>query len=1173
MTINSSSTTIRVCVVDDNPLIAAQLKDDVYIDDIFIQNYLDGKSLEIKTFESGEPFIEAIENGELDSEIDLYIIDQNLGGKAVKEATSGEKGDIFTSKILDGTDIIERLAMQGIQKPIILYSGEKLSKEELLVVAKKENCTYIAKSDTRPATLAHHIIRMFNSGERHRKVVLYSKIFDTVEEELVLIDPRTCKIVYWNRYVNNKFSDEYIEKNERLCYKVFHDEHKKCDKCPLDRVPDDGKPYKSSVNDKPKPQIPEKGGRIYIKETLYKMDRPIDVHGEIYEGLILSVVDDVTLQHHYDGIKNQMRAETRTLEVIKILFEGIQTLYAAKDKKIRCRFYTLNEELRLIERLEQLGEHIPVLDPAGEDLTRCLSLPEDDWLLTNNDHFKRGYRLYTKQDEHPRSGVLTDIRYPSITYILNNYPTGIDTYQEPIGIVVVDCEKEGDVAHEEEVEYARGLVEVAANRIVKLRDDHRSELKISIMDLTERFQTMDKYIDCVTKAIAKNLKTEMTTFFLYDHETNRAVKRINYYCTGEKGEAKHEDECTGAEGGAEDAYIYELESKHQEHYPLSEKDGEANNTGTILLRSEALICNGINRKDMDGRRREGCEGSLFDEKDEHAKYYINHILKHGAIKNALYVPIRTKFENRRIGIIRCINKLSHDRDRVLERGFRNDEIEVLEKLSYVLAKVLSSAMFEEQLNKATSIVQYFLRPDLQSKLEKTLFLILSGITCGKGLGYNRAILFLDDKSYKNTGSKFSKIRANGPVNEEEKELIWKDKVWGDCADETINQFFDTLSDCYGNKDKIKEFYRNDELSVDQKFDMFTSAKFQSKCEEIDKIEDSILFPPVDELARRFYAVKETSNGPSKYYRYEDGKSIEVSNEELEGDPILKHFAPEMKEVSYPLATVKLMKGKKVFGLLYVDIRFNPELKISSKDLQLLSLFANLIGQVIEIHQTFDYTGASINSLISTVEHDINFAMSNDKIQVDKLRECLNNLRSTLALHQSADWVAEKVNVYTLLNDALKFFHIKLEGWEQIIKGPHDVWITAHEQTLLLVFDQLINNMIKHGIEDEPHEIRIETDREEDEFEVRISFASYNKKPITWELLENGEKGDTEESTAAPRTLKGLSDIVFAGLTFLNWRIDDSDFKMILESHKDGELSKNIIVLKITEKIMEVECAH
>ena len=212
---------------------------------------------------------------------------------------------------------------------------------------------------------------------------------------------------------------------------------------------------------------------------------------------------------------------------------------------------------------------------------------------------------------------------------------------------------------------------------------------------------------------------------------------------------------------------------------------------------------------------------------------------------------------------------------------------------------------KKELEKAKSELNIFyeisnaMRTTL--KLEEILYIILTGVTCHHGLGFNRAALFLVDEDKKIIEGKM----GIGPDTGEEAAKIW----------EEIERKKLTLEDLIENF-KTKRFRKSKwhNLICSIKLELSKSAGL---------IYEAIL----------------------------DKMPLHVRKEVLKNyasDPLVKVFNTE------EFVIVPLLAKDKVIGVLYAD-NFITQHPISLDQIKMLNMFANQAGLAIENSKLYEST--------------------------------------------------------------------------------------------------------------------------------------------------------------------------------------------------------------------------
>src|SRR3990167_5253151 len=280
------------------------------------------------------------------------------------------------------------------------------------------------------------------------------------------------------------------------------------------------------------------------------------------------------------------------------------------------------------------------------------------------------------------------------------------------------------------------------------------------------------------------------------------------------------------------------------------------------------------------------------------------------IKNLIGVPLMVK--DRLIGTIEIANKVSAPKfsssDLMFLSTFAGQAAIAIENANlYEKAKQLA----EENLKKATELsILHEISSTLATTLDldRLLHIILTGVTIGGGLGFNRAILFLLDEK-----EDFLKgVLGVGPDSGEEAQRMWNKQPSSGSLRERI------LSD--------------DDMSI-------------HKHSKINKLATSLRVP--------------INGGTSVLARTVLDKRGYIISDALNDPRTLPSLRDTIKTESF--ATAPLIAKGKVIGVIFVDNHFTRK-PITEDDMRFLMMFANQVGLAIEnamIYSNLEVTNKSL----------------------------------------------------------------------------------------------------------------------------------------------------------------------------------------------------------------------
>jgi len=188
-------------------------------------------------------------------------------------------------------------------------------------------------------------------------------------------------------------------------------------------------------------------------------------------------------------------------------------------------------------------------------------------------------------------------------------------------------------------------------------------------------------------------------------------------------------------------------------------------------------------------------------------------------------------------------------------------------------------------------------------LPEVLYVILSAVTSREGLGFNRAMLFLVNKSR----SALEGVMAIGSTNAEEAYAIWK---------------------------KIEE----EKLSLDKIVDMF------------HRIDSHVTKAPLNNIVKKIRLPLNEASGILAMC------TLEGMNFEITSKPTRKKISdPILDKLHVDLFTAVPLKGKReTLGALLVDNMVTKK-PITKNDIRVLTMFANQAGLAIENAHLYETT--------------------------------------------------------------------------------------------------------------------------------------------------------------------------------------------------------------------------
>jgi len=280
------------------------------------------------------------------------------------------------------------------------------------------------------------------------------------------------------------------------------------------------------------------------------------------------------------------------------------------------------------------------------------------------------------------------------------------------------------------------------------------------------------------------------------------------------------------------------------------------------------------------------------------------------MKNLIGVPLLVK--DRLIGTIEIANKISGP-------GFSSSNLMFLSTFAGHAAVAIENARLYEQTKRLAEenikrVTELSILHEISStlgttlELDKLLHIILTGVTIGGGLGFNRAVLFLHDERE----NVLRGVLGIGPDSGEEANRIWSSQPASGSLRDRI------LSD--------------DDMAI-------------HKASNINKLATSLVVP-----------VEGGTSVLARTVLDKQGYIIENANDDPRVLPALRDI---IKTESF--ATAPLMAKGKVIGAIFVDNLFTKR-PITEDDMRFLMMFANQAGLTIEnalIYSNLEETNKSL----------------------------------------------------------------------------------------------------------------------------------------------------------------------------------------------------------------------
>jgi len=194
------------------------------------------------------------------------------------------------------------------------------------------------------------------------------------------------------------------------------------------------------------------------------------------------------------------------------------------------------------------------------------------------------------------------------------------------------------------------------------------------------------------------------------------------------------------------------------------------------------------------------------------------------------------------------------------------------------------------------------------KFERILHIILTAITIGDGMGFNRAMLFLTDERR----NRLAGMMGVGPDNAEEAGNIWKNL---EGKRDKLSEILSSISHNYSPKGThLDERVRRVNIPLDKEECILARTVTEQKPFNIDYERDGLTCPEDCELNREVNCIlRSKSKGGIKSYRF---------------------------------ATVPLWGREGTIGVVVVDNLYNGR-PITDDDIQLLTMFTRQAGLAIE----------------------------------------------------------------------------------------------------------------------------------------------------------------------------------------------------------------------------------
>ncbi len=823
-----------------------------------------------------------------DDKISSKIITRNLKNKGASKYpldivmfSSGE--DLFDDKInlptfsvfiidenlgpghMKGKDIIKKLKTDIPNSQTILYTGKEIALEELsdiletgfssFIVAKPIDYTDLI-TKILSAHEAYNLRKQYDISEENRTWI--RSLIDGFPDEVTVMD-RQQKIIFANKAVFDKYPEEIIKKKKH-CYNIFKGQKVKCEMCLCDKVMETKETH-STPYDYYKGNILPDEKEYFIEETVTPI---FDNDGNVE--FLLSVAKDVTTRVIIRDIENKIKFIEEEEELIEYFFTKITEIGIE-----RIRYYKINHDLNILERVKTYGKH--------EDLNNILELKDRDWIFDKeSDYFTKGYRVFTRNNPGAIGDIGNDFRENTIAFLLKSG-------RKTLGVLSFDFingELRRDI-----IPYFKSIIRLISLKIIEIRNSVSIKIMSDISPKLIKHLSINELTKNIVQEISKKLNIEMVTFFTYNKETSRIESRAINILGLDNSSIKKEFR--------EESFNF-----------------EDNVSGKVINEKKAIYDNDIKQIHI---IKEDVSQWPYD--FELITEYETECLKSGRVHSGVFIPLI--FQDSRIGLLRCINKLKADGN-ILETGFREDEFELLKRLGDLISSTLAIGHYKEKVSKVSEIIRYIMEEEKSSDIDRTWFLILTAITMGKGLGFNRAILAI----YENGRLKVK--RAVGPSSKDVADKIWKLRIWKDNKDSEIIKMLDIFKEAYDN-----ENYSIFETKDNNK-EWFLSELFNKRSADLE-LSESFLQNLILEQEEDYFYYKELSRSIKIQLNYDTFFQSEVISQN------------DISSLPWAALPLEPFNNKGRIGFLYVDNRFNGD-DFSTYDLELLKFFTDLISQVL-----------------------------------------------------------------------------------------------------------------------------------------------------------------------------------------------------------------------------------
>jgi GAF domain-containing protein/ActR/RegA family two-component response regulator len=802
-------------------------------------------------------------------------------------------GIVFSDEVLEGTltgsQTISKIKEKHPFVQAILYTGFDRAPEELEKIIKARIHYYFPKPIDWEQ-ISQTIPMLYELKKNQEKFRLtknerdwLQEVIESIPAQVAIIEKGSYKIIFANKETKKKHSDDIIGKP---CYKVFKRYEKKClgERCLADEAWEKGETIKTEFG-KFRENINSGGEKFYIEEIVTPLK---DTTGSY--NLVISIGRDITKQKilsdtiaTLQNIKYEedMRLKSKyEKKIIDILLKGIEELGID-----RARFYLINRKRNIVENVSSTKEfskdHEKLVIQIDQDIEEFI---DDDETF---------HKIYPKKE-------LEKVKEINWGNAPNSCTLKLMAEKEIIGLIGMDNYKSGKPISKEDIEYLRNLIRYVGLSIKSMRETHNYESIKKIGSEINRNLSKEDLYQTIVENICQYFNTEMSTIFVYNELNDSLGKGAT--CI------RKVDKTTGKIHFRTDIGYFPETYRRGEFMPgrVFEEWGTMcdNNIPENIKRNKKII-----------------------------KKYENEVLDSGRIQNAIFSTL--VINNKRVGLLRCGNKLDYEGN-ILETGFRDDEVDSFKFIGNLIADALANRQFLEKMNLISEMSRY-IQEEEASNIEQTLFLILTCITMSKGLGFNRAVLFLKDE--KNEDKLIVK-RAVGPFDDKSAREIWEDQTWKKMEKLSVPEILDKFKDAF-QKNRNISFFENPNLN---KKEYYLSERFNKECKTIE------------------YEIKHDRNIITETFK---NRKSTIS---IEKDIFLRETGITY-EHKYCYFSVPLIGSDRNIGVIYVDNKYNGK-PIDPSNIELLRNFSNHVSIAIENARTYQLA-QKINQIISEITKGIN----------------------------------------------------------------------------------------------------------------------------------------------------------------------------------------------------------